>query len=181
MKPDTIGAYPIRCVGVSKEELAPLKDRPAEASVTIYADGSRDVGCPFLGIKDGMCQSGAKPDKETRTSCIHLFPATSFVELQDLSQPELRTPLSGERNPTITIQRKDGAEDILAALAKNVRLLRGNHGLSQQDLAERAGVHINTVKNIENSKMDSNPRLKTIESLACVLGATALELLSDFE
>lgn len=52
-------------------------------------------------------------------------------------------------------------------LGDQIARLRENSGWTQADLAERAGVHINTVNNIENNR---TAKLESIVLLAEALG-----------
>jgi transcriptional regulator with XRE-family HTH domain len=60
-------------------------------------------------------------------------------------------------------------------LGESVRQLRVLQGLSQEELAERAGLHWTQVQRIEQAKL--NPTLETLESLARGLGVPAAKLL----
>lgn len=60
-------------------------------------------------------------------------------------------------------------------LGESVRQLRALQGLSQEELAERAGLHWTQVQRIEQAKL--NPTLETLESLARGLGVPAAKLL----
>lgn len=61
-------------------------------------------------------------------------------------------------------------------LAKNLRLLRGHHGLSQEALAALAGLHRTYVGSIERS--ERNVSIDNVEKLADVLGIDICDLLS---
>lgn len=63
------------------------------------------------------------------------------------------------------------------SLAENVKRLRTQKGLSQQQLAETIGVSHPRVSEIENGR--SNPTLETICLLAEALETTAARLLRD--
>ena len=62
-----------------------------------------------------------------------------------------------------------------AAFARNLRAAREKAGLSQEALAERAGMHRNAVALLETGKRD--PRVSTVAKLAKALGIRASELL----
>lgn len=73
----------INCEGVipKKGNLAPLVEHPTQATVTIYKDGSRDIGCPYLIRPYGTC-SAMQLDESwhpnyKKSKCIHLFPVDS--------------------------------------------------------------------------------------------------------
>jgi transcriptional regulator with XRE-family HTH domain len=65
--------------------------------------------------------------------------------------------------------------DIRTRLGKNVRRLRVAHGWSQEDYADRAGIHRTYVSDIERGRR--NPSVTLIEKLAKPLGVTAGQLL----
>jgi transcriptional regulator with XRE-family HTH domain len=56
-----------------------------------------------------------------------------------------------------------------------VRELRSEHGLSQEALAEAAGIHVTYLSGIESGKR--NPSLDIINALAAAFEVGALELL----
>ncbi|MEC9492014.1 helix-turn-helix domain-containing protein [Flexistipes sp.] len=59
-------------------------------------------------------------------------------------------------------------------LSKNVKQLRNAKRLSQQDLAEIAGISLPAIKNLENKK--SEPRVATLQAIAKALGVKLHEL-----
>jgi transcriptional regulator with XRE-family HTH domain len=66
--------------------------------------------------------------------------------------------------------------DIRQRLGHNVRLLRTREGWSQEDYADRAGIHRTYVSDIERGAR--NPTITVVEKLAVALGVTAGELLA---
>jgi len=64
---------------------------------------------------------------------------------------------------------------ILTALGKNIKSYRKQLGMTQEDLAKRAGVNRSHLAMIENSR--HNVLVETIERLAQALGVTAGDLL----
>lgn len=58
-----------------------------------------------------------------------------------------------------------------------IRELRRAAGLTQRQLAERAGVDFTYLSKIENGRLEHTPSVKTIQSLASALGADDLELM----
>lgn len=65
--------------------------------------------------------------------------------------------------------------DICKRLGRNVRLLREEKGWSQEDYADRAGIHRTYVSDIERGRR--NPTVTVVEKLAKPLGVKAGELL----
>lgn len=74
--------------------------------------------------------------------------------------------------------------DIANLLADHVKQLRIEAGLTQAELAARAGVTVETVARLERvlrgrSSANSNPSLETLVRLANALGVEVAELLSE--
>ena len=65
--------------------------------------------------------------------------------------------------------------DIRTRLGKNVRRLRAEKGWSQEDYADRAGIHRTYVSDIERGRR--NPTVTVVEKLAAALGVNAGDLL----
>jgi transcriptional regulator with XRE-family HTH domain len=65
--------------------------------------------------------------------------------------------------------------DIRLRLGKNVRRLREARGWSQEDYADRAGIHRTYVSDIERGRR--NPTITVVEKLAGPLEVNAGELL----
>lgn len=65
--------------------------------------------------------------------------------------------------------------DIRQRLGRNVRALRDAKGWSQEDYADRAGIHRTYVSDIERGRR--NPTITVVEKLAAPLGVPAGELL----
>jgi transcriptional regulator with XRE-family HTH domain len=59
---------------------------------------------------------------------------------------------------------------------ERIRLLRGERGLSQEDLAERSGLHRTYISGIERGIR--NPTLSIILQIASALGVPVTELFS---
>jgi transcriptional regulator with XRE-family HTH domain len=72
--------------------------------------------------------------------------------------------------------RKVGAENARARLARHIRGLRAELGLSQEALADLAGLHRTYVGSIE--RQERNVSLDNIEVLASALGVDVAELLA---
>ena len=65
--------------------------------------------------------------------------------------------------------------DIQARLAKNLRKLRLERGLSQEGFAFEAKIHRTYISDLERGAR--NPTITVVEKLATALGVTASELL----
>ena len=65
--------------------------------------------------------------------------------------------------------------DIRARLGQNVRRLREAKGWSQEDYADRAGIHRTYVSDIERGRR--NPTIAVVEKLAAPLGVTPGQLI----
>jgi transcriptional regulator with XRE-family HTH domain len=65
--------------------------------------------------------------------------------------------------------------DICQRLAKNLRRLRTEKGWSQEDYADRAGIHRTYVSDIERGAR--NPTITVVEKLAGPFGVSAGALL----
>ncbi len=83
---------------------------------------------------------------------------TGFVYVRN--QGRLRTP----------------SQDLVKILATNVRLLRHALGVSQEELADRCGLHRTYVGSVERG--ERNVTLSTLEALASALGVSVPELLT---
>lgn len=68
------------------------------------------------------------------------------------------------------------AVDIQTRLGLNVRRLREAQGWSQEDYADRAGIHRTYVSDIERGRR--NPTITVVEKLAVPFGIVPGELLS---
>jgi len=66
--------------------------------------------------------------------------------------------------------------DIRVRLGRNVRQLREARGWSQEDYADRAGIHRTYVSDIERGRR--NPTITVVEKLAAPLGVAPGELLN---
>ena len=67
--------------------------------------------------------------------------------------------------------------DIRTRLGRNVRRLREAKGWSQEDYADRAGIHRTYVSDIERGRR--NPTITVVEKLARPFGVTAGQLLDS--
>lgn len=68
----------------------------------------------------------------------------------------------------------------IGVLAQNMRRLRVKNNLSQKDLADRAGISVPSVSNLENQRVDV-PRVRTIRLLAKALNVSVHELLAPVQ
>lgn len=71
-----------------------------------------------------------------------------------------------------------GKSHILMKLAKKVRLRRYELGLTQEQLAERANLHVNYIGGIERA--ERNASIESIVALAKALEISAKDLMPDF-
>ena len=67
--------------------------------------------------------------------------------------------------------------DVVAQLAKNMRRVRNDLGLSQEEVAFRAGMKRSYLTDLEGSKR--NPTVRALGRLAEALGVTPASLLED--
>jgi transcriptional regulator with XRE-family HTH domain len=67
-------------------------------------------------------------------------------------------------------------ESILPVIAKNLRELRRASGLSQEELADRAGLHRTYVSAVERG--ERNLTVGSVEKLAVALGCQFLDLVT---
>lgn len=73
--------------------------------------------------------------------------------------------------------------EIAIALGQRIRTFREVHGLTQEQLAHRAGLSRNQVQNIESARNNSgglgNPKLSTLVALARIFQVPVGHLLPD--
>ncbi len=63
------------------------------------------------------------------------------------------------------------------AIAEYIRDFRKKHKLSQEQLAEKCNVSIDTISHLEREI--ANPSLKTLRALASFMGTTIIDLLQE--
>lgn len=80
--------------------------------------------------------------------------------------------------PVIADSRPE-AELVALALGHTIRRLRGQRGLTQRTLAERAGLTHQHVSGVERGRV--NPTLRTITALARALGMSLPTLFGEVE
>jgi transcriptional regulator with XRE-family HTH domain len=74
----------------------------------------------------------------------------------------------------------DFMNDSLSYLARNLKYYRAKLGLTQVDLAQKAGVNRSHLASIE-SGTQSNTSIRTVEKLAAALGVSVLDLLRPLD
>jgi transcriptional regulator with XRE-family HTH domain len=63
-------------------------------------------------------------------------------------------------------------------LAANIKRYRIKNGLSQEQLAQKAGVTYSTLAKLE-SGVNQNPKVKTLQQIAKALGVTLDDLMKE--
>jgi transcriptional regulator with XRE-family HTH domain len=71
------------------------------------------------------------------------------------------------------------ADRLLIKLGRRIRALRAQHPLSQEELAERAGLHRTYVGGIERG--ERNPTVRNLAAVAHALGISLSELLEGVD
>ncbi|MDP1027098.1 helix-turn-helix transcriptional regulator [Sphingomonas sp. KR1UV-12] len=66
--------------------------------------------------------------------------------------------------------------DVRQRLSANLRRLRSEHGWSQEDYADRAGIHRTYVSDLERGAR--NPTIMMVEKLAVPFALTASDLIA---
>jgi transcriptional regulator with XRE-family HTH domain len=67
--------------------------------------------------------------------------------------------------------------EVRQRVARNIRRLRVEQGLSQEELADRAGLHRTYISGVERAVR--NPTITVLEKIAVGLGAPLAELVAD--
>lgn len=67
--------------------------------------------------------------------------------------------------------------DILTVVGENIKYYRTRLGMTQEELAERAGINRSYLAGLERGRR--NTTLKTVEALAKALGVSTSELVSS--
>jgi len=67
--------------------------------------------------------------------------------------------------------------DILTIVGENIKYYRTKLGMTQEELAERAGINRSYLASLERGRR--NTTLKTVEALAMALGVSTSELVSS--
>lgn len=67
------------------------------------------------------------------------------------------------------------AQDVLASFAENLRRLRNDAGISQEELGSRAGIQMADISRYESGNRDA--RITTVARLADALGVHIVKLL----
>ncbi len=76
-----------------------------------------------------------------------------------------------------SIATRTGVSNLLSRFGDNVRTVRRAKGISQEDLADRAGLHRTYVSSVERG--ERNVTLETIEKLSKALGVSMAKLMPD--
>lgn len=74
----------------------------------------------------------------------------------------------------------DMVNNVLSHLARNLKYYRMKLGLTQTELAKKAGINRSYLASIE-SGTQHNTSIKTVEKLAIALGVATLDLLGELE
>lgn len=74
---------------------------------------------------------------------------------------------------------RKSSDFLRAVLAENIKTFRREKGFSQEELAERCGLHRTYIGSVE--RHERNVTLSTLEVLASSLGVTVPELLTERE
>ncbi|WP_086973940.1 helix-turn-helix domain-containing protein [Caballeronia glebae] len=74
---------------------------------------------------------------------------------------------------------RKSSDSLRAVLAENIKTFRRGKKISQEELAERCGLHRTYIGSVE--RHERNVTLSTLEVLASTLGVTVPELLTDRE
>lgn len=162
MPKEVMSSYTVPCEGVAKYTVAPLVDRPANPTITVYVNGVREVGCPYLG-KKAICRAALVA--KDRSRCIQLFPVRI---------PDFRLEQRGSRGGSPV------SFDHLA-IEKKLRELN----LSQTAVANainRSQSFVSTVI-IHGSRrsVGSGSSVDAAYRLSSVLGMTLEEMLTNIE
>jgi XRE family transcriptional regulator, regulator of sulfur utilization len=83
------------------------------------------------------------------------------------------------RQSSETLDLDEYAAAILTTLGIQVRELRNEHGWTQRELAERAGVHVNVIGSIERGR--SAMRISTLVEICRALQTTCDGLIGETE
>lgn len=74
---------------------------------------------------------------------------------------------------------RKSSDSLRAVLAENIKTFRREKGFSQEELAERCGLHRTYIGSVE--RQERNVTLSTLEVLASTFGVTVPELLTMHE
>ena len=152
--------------------LFPSQIAPGGTSLVVYPD--------MLGAADMLRVSTPSQSLPTiRTPGATTHPVRSCIvhsrhdRISD-AQPHNRTELSEEISALAPETRTMSEQLPSQRLTALIRTLRKERGLSQEALAERAGLHRNSISLIERG--ESQPTVDTLFRLADGLGISAVEL-----
>ena len=99
-----------------------------------------------------------------------------FAGIAPSADSDVSVPQPGEVKPARPDRQADGTKR-RPHVGDRIALLRGERGLTQESLAERAGISRETVKKIERQKR--SPSLSMLETLAEALGVPVSELINS--
>lgn len=151
--------------------LFPSQIAPGGTNLVIYTD--------LLGAADMLRVSNLGQMPAVRSSGATMHPDQSCIvhsrhdRISD-AQPHNRTELSEEISAPTPETRAMSEQLPSQRLAALLRTLRKEQGLSQEALAERAGLHRNSISMMERA--ESQPTVDTLFRLAAGLGMSAVEL-----
>lgn len=154
--PEAIASYVVRCQGIIKGEVPPLRDNPIDVSISVYNTGKREVGCPWL--ENGKCQASLLLDKKPAT-CVQLFPEAWDIDLNVLSEPRQLDPIELDENTTFG--------QAVHRYAKRV-------GMNQTVLAEFAEISICHVSRIIKG-VRRPPKLNSMRKMVIALTLNPIE------
>lgn len=150
--------YVVECEGIAKDKVAPLHDRPAHPDITIYKDGSREVGCPYLDPDSGNCQAALlSSGLDDELKCIRLFPLSRSQDI--ILQAGLEQRVLHEV-PQDTEWETYG---------EAIRYFLYRSGMNQREFAKSAGISYANSNKLLNDRNTSVPRIDTVMKQARAL------------
>lgn len=138
-----ISAFTIPCEGASNNnKIAPLKNNPANPSITVFSNGTRDVGCPYLDPLKGKCLAATDI-----LSCIQLFPRRG-----DKSEARTFGLTPGQRSVNFLLTGSPDKRSPIPFNASMIEKKRKELDLSPNSFGELTGISRTQVLNIERGK-----------------------------
>lgn len=165
-----VNAFAVSCEGVAQNVVAPLVDNPANPSITVYQDGSRNVGCPYLN-SNGDCITALLAE---HLRCVQLFPISDKkLEEQNgiLNQSTLEDRLFSGRGKPITLN------------SELIRQRAQDRLLSQQTLAKAMHRSQAFISNVFTNRipLSRNGSLEAAYKLAPILDLPYEEIVANPE